>query len=236
MAIPDTDMALLDWARNLYDVAHTAPDEYGYTPELMTDFNVVLTRFATDLAAARVIETRTRVAVAEKNASRLALRRASQTLYKVADGWPEMSDAKRVALGINVRKQRSPRPTPTSCPAVNVVSVVGRTVTVAIRDSETSGTRRRPTGVAGAWLYAFVGDNYPSNPAQWRFWGATVETTHEIVFDFDVPGGAQVWVCAAWINARLQPGPRSTPISTHLQGGGRAAVSALPTTDVKIAA
>lgn len=40
-------------------------------------------------------------------------------------------------------------------------------------------------------------------------------------------GGARVWICAAWVNRKGQAGPRSSPVSTHIQGGGVDIVSGM---------
>jgi hypothetical protein len=82
--------------------------------------------------------------------------------------------------------------------------------------------RGKPDGAVAAWVYSFVGTNYPADPSQWDFQGATTKSTHEIVFPDTVASGAQVWICAAWINAKQEPGPASVPITTNVQGGGMA--------------
>jgi hypothetical protein len=46
---------------------------------------------------------------------------------------------------------------------------------------------------------------------------------YEITFDSALPGGTQVWVCAARINAKQDAGPASVPITTNLQGVGASA-------------
>ena len=80
----------------------------------------------------------------------------------------------------------------------------------------------KPDGAVAAWVYSFVGTNYPTDPTEWDFQGATTRSTHEIVFPDSVANGAQVWICAAWINAKQEAGPVSVPITTNVQGGGMA--------------
>jgi hypothetical protein len=81
-------------------------------------------------------------------------------------------------------------------------------------------------------VYSFVGENYPSDPTLWNFEGATTKPKFQILFPSTMTGGTQVWVTAAWINAKQQAGPLSVPITTTLQGGGTTSQTA----NIKIAA
>jgi hypothetical protein len=103
---------------------------------------------------------------------------------------------------------------------MDIVSTANRTVTISVHDSAGSTKRGRPAGTAAAWVYSFVGTSYPSDPTGWTFEGATTKPKVQVVFPNTIPGGTQVWVCAAWVNAKQQAGPTSVPISTNLQGGG----------------
>ena len=105
-------------------------------------------------------------------------------------------------------------------PAVDVIRVSGRTVSLNVHDSASSLKRGKPAGATAAWVYSFVGENYPSDPTLWNFEGATTRPKFDILFPSTVAGGAQVWVCAAWINAKQEAGPTSVPITTNLPGGG----------------
>lgn len=221
MAISETDDGLLAFANNLYTTAQPRPTAFGFTAQQMTNYNTTLTRYAAALAASKVIETRTRGTTAAKRAAKKTLLNSTRSLYKVADGWPEQTDENRVLLGITVRKQPSPKPAPKTAPAVTLVSVVGRTATIRVQNSAKTGKRARPAGTSGAWVYSYVGDEYPSDPALWSFEGATTKSTHEVTFDNSVAGGTQVWITAAWINAKSEAGPVAVPISTNLQGGGK---------------
>jgi hypothetical protein len=105
-------------------------------------------------------------------------------------------------------------------PGTDVVSVVARTVTVHVHDTASSSKRGKPAGAVAAWVYTYVGSEYPSDLAAWEFQGATTRATHQITFADTLPAGQQVWIRAAWINAKQQAGPLSQPITTNLQGGG----------------
>jgi hypothetical protein len=103
---------------------------------------------------------------------------------------------------------------------MDLVGVTQRQVDVHIHDSASSNKRGKPAGCHSAWVYTFIGSDYPADPAAWEFQGACNAGKFSIVFDSTVPAGAQVWICAAWVNFRSESGPISVPISTNLQGGG----------------
>jgi hypothetical protein len=65
-----------------------------------------------------------------------------------------------------------------------------------------------------------VGPDYPVDPSKWRYEGPCTGRKAAVVFDNSIPNGAEVWICAAWLNQKLQAGPTSIPLSTNLQGGG----------------
>jgi hypothetical protein len=108
-------------------------------------------------------------------------------------------------------------------PGMDVVSVANRTVTVHVHDSANSNKRGKPAGATAAYVYSFVGAEYPADASAWTFEGATTKPRFQVGFPSTVAGGTQVWLCAAWVNAKQEAGPTSVPITTTLQGGGAAA-------------
>jgi hypothetical protein len=87
-------------------------------------------------------------------------------------------------------------------------------------DSANSNKRGKPAGAKAAYVYSFVGAEYPADAAAWTFEGATTRPRFQVGFPSTVAGGTQVWLCAAWVNAKQEAGPTSVPITTNLQGGG----------------
>ncbi len=67
---------------------------------------------------------------------------------------------------------------------------------------------------------SYVGAEYPSDPTLWSYYGDVTNGRMEMTLPSTVPGGAQVWTCAAWYDRKGQTGPISLPISTNVQGGG----------------
>lgn len=207
-----------------------SPVSYGLSEPQATAFGVLNTSLQGAYSAAVEPATRTPVAIEQKNLAIADMRASAINLAKIAYSTATVSDAQLIELGLLPRSTRSPVGPPAERPSVDVSSVAARTVTVHIH-SGSSARRGKLPGTTGALVYSFTGVEYPSDPAAWTFEGLTSRPRFEIVFPNTVAGGTQVWICAAWVNARAQSGPVSIPISTNLQGGGSSAEG-----DLKIAA
>ncbi len=215
-----TDAELYTGSANYFALIDLQPLVYGLTTELAAQYEVLNTAYATAYLAAINPETRTKSAVAAKNTAKKDLKVMAADFAKVIDGTATVTDAQKIDLGLNVRKQRSPNNRPTVRPGMDMVSVNGRSVSIHIHDSASITKRGKPAGTVAAWVYTFVGAEYPSDPTLWDFNGSATTGKFEIAFPNTLPGGTQVWVCAAWINGKQEAGPTSVPISTNLQGGG----------------
>jgi hypothetical protein len=214
-----SDHLLYTGAQNFAAKVAKNPQQYGLSSEQLSEFQAASTSYGTAYLAAIDPETRTKSKVAAKNAAKRSLKSIASDLAKVIDGTPSVTAEMKIDLGLNVRKHPSPNPPPTVRPAITIVGVTGRTVTIKIRQTGESSRRGKPAGVLGASVYTFVGTNYPTDPMGWTFDGTTTKTTHKIVFADNVPNGAQIWVCAAWFNRKTETGPVSIPVTTNIQGG-----------------
>lgn len=215
-----TDAGLYSGAQAFSTKILASPALYGLNATQAQAFTPLMTAYSTAYLAVKDPSTRTRGKVAAKNQARANLKAMASDLAKIIDATPAVTDQQKIDLGLNVRKPPSPIPAPAVRPAMDLVSVVTRTVTVHIHDSASKTKRGKPAGTVAAFVYTFVGDNYPSDPTTWQFQGPATKAIFSIVFPDSVAGGAQVWVCAAWVNRRGDTGPVSVPISTNVQGGG----------------
>jgi len=218
--LPQTDPALLSWSVNFSTLITAMPTAYGLTALQAASYQAVHDIFAEKYQISQDPSTRTRPAIAAKDQARFNLKYQARLLAKLVEGTASVTDAQKYSLGLNVRAMPSPIPVPGMRPGTDIVSVAGRTVRMHIHDSASSNKRGKPAGVALAWVYSYVGETYPSDPTEWNFEGATTRANFAIVFPNTVAGGTQVWVCAAWVNAKQQAGPTSIPVTTNLQGGG----------------
>jgi hypothetical protein len=219
-AIPSTDAELLAWSVNFKTLTMASAASFGLTEEQAQDFKDAQILYAAKYQLAFDPNTRTGPIIEQKDLAKASLEVIARELVRVAQAFPALTDDQRRALKITVRKPRTPNNRPTVRPGMDMVSAIDRTVTVNIHDSASSTKRGKPAGTTAAWVYTFVGENYPSDPSLWDFNGATTTGKFEITFPNTLPGGTQVWVCAAWINGKQEAGPTSVPITTNLQGGG----------------
>jgi hypothetical protein len=236
MSVPLKDSLLVPWSTN-FDTRITAtPTTFGLTAAQATAYTALHDPFVAGynaMMAARADGTRSEAQTAIKDAAKTALLAMARELYSFVQANTSVSDADKILLGVKPRDySKSTISAPTARPGMDLVSVVARTVTVHIHDSASSSKRGKPAGAISAWVYTYVGSEYPSDPSMWQFQGAFNKPEAEIVFPDSVASGAQVWICAAWASRRGETGPVSVPITTNVQGGGVSASTA----NIKIAA
>lgn len=213
---PSTDAGLLAWSLNFSTKISATPLVYGLSAALATGYATLHTAFATNLAACDPNE-RSKSLVAAKNDARTNLKTQARLLAKLVEGTATVTDAQKIELGLNVRKQPSPIPVPDAPPMVEVTDRIGTTVYIRLHDG--SGRRAKPTGVAGARVYTYIGAAPPATVSEWFEEGQTTRGDVELDFDPETPAGTKVWITAAWYNPRGQLGPGCTPISTVIAGG-----------------
>lgn len=224
MAIPTTDQLLVAWSRSFDLQINAIPPIGGLSPAQALAYRPLHDNYAGAvevLQNARSEGTRSKSLKLARDNAKKALLAYARTLYQLVQANPAVSDADKALLGVLVRTGggNTPVPRPTVRPGVDLVSVVGRTIEVHIHDSATSGKRAKPAGALAAWVYCFVGEAYPTDASLWQFQGAATNGKLSFTLPDSVPGGAQVYVCAAWVNRKGEAGPVSVPISTNVQGG-----------------
>lgn len=215
-----SEIELYNGSQNFAQKIVLAPAMYGLTQQTADMYASANNYWRSTFDACRNPQTRTQVLISTKNAARDEIRRRSSLLAKIIEGTASVTDTQKLELGLSVRKTPAPIPAPTDRPAVDVVSVNGRTVTMRIHDSASSTKRGKPAGATAAMVYTFVGETYPTDLAAWRLEGAATKADYAVTFSGQVPGGQQVWIRAAWVNRRQESGPVSDPVTTYLQGGG----------------
>jgi hypothetical protein len=161
--------------------------------------------------------TRTPPAIQGKNAAKAACVDKLRELVGLIQKFRGTTDALRRDFGLPIRKKKTPIPIPSNIPTAEVVKRYGQTVVVRLHD----GSRRRakPTGVAGARVYTFVGTSAPTDPGEWFFERQATTTEVTLHFDASLAPGTKVWITAQWYNPRGQVGQASPAISTVLAGG-----------------
>ena len=192
-----------------------SPASYGLSQAQSADFAVLADDYAMAYNTAISPTTRTVSAVAAKKAARSVLKKMAGDLTDIINATPMVSDAMKIGLGLGIRAARSKIPVPPMSPKIGIQGVQDRTVKIKIYNAD-STKRGRPNGVAGAFLYSFVGEIPPADLGEWTFHGGVSLTKAEVVFNSNVQPFAKVWLTAAWVNPRQQAGVAGTPVSTNL--------------------
>jgi hypothetical protein len=232
--IPLKDSLLVPYSTNFNDRIVASPTTWHLTSIQAAAYTALHSPYISaynTMMAARADGTQSQSLTAAKDSAKLGLLNYARELYSFVAADNTISQADKILLGIHLRVIPGPIPRPGVRPGMDIISVNGRTVALNIHDSASSSRRGKPAGSLAAWVYSYVGENYPADMTEWNFEGATTKPRFDILFPSTVAGGSQVWVCAAWINAKQELGPMGVPQTTNLQGGGE---SALPS--VRIAA
>ncbi|CAN5355425.1 hypothetical protein BH09PLA1_BH09PLA1_10320 [soil metagenome] len=217
--LPRTDAGLIAWSRNLLAKIQDSFEQLGLSLPQVEAYQQLHESFAAKLQLCAP-QIRNKVSVAQKNASRAALKADAVRLKNIINGQTNVSDAQKTELGLNVRKSPTAKAAPDSAPLLSVSPAQGQnTVRVQLAQAE-AARRGRPQSALGAMSVTFIGDEAPSDVSAWRFHALASSTSIDITFDASLAPGTKVWVTANWFGTRKQTGPMAAPIYTHLFGGG----------------
>jgi hypothetical protein len=197
---------------------NASPETYGILPLRAAQYAALDATLQGAYRAATTPQTRTPVAVREKDQALRAVRLDAARLASVIYAKRTVNDAELLALGLLPRPTRAARPAPDEPPIVEVTRVVGRFVTVRIGQRTSDGTHK-PRGCLGANLYVFTGDTPPGDAQHYRFEGLATRRTATIQFPNDVASGSTAWISAAWLSRRAKSGPACEPVRVTIQGG-----------------
>jgi len=226
MAIPPFPQSregqLAAWCDSFSTAISAAPTTMGLTAGQATAFAALNATFQAAYAAATNTATNSKAAIEAKNDAKAALMNSTggaRQLVDIIQAFPGTTNEMRAELNLRIRDvEPTPIPAPTTAPDVDIVSAVGRTVTVRLHDPSI-GRRGKPFGVRGASVYSYVGVEPPDDIESWKYHGSSSKTTIEVDFPTTVAGGSTVWFTAYWVNAKLEAGPPAAPVSTFLPGG-----------------
>jgi len=172
--------------------------------------------------------TKTRGATAAKDVSMATLRQTIADVVKHINAATTVTAEMRIALGLHLAKSRQSVPAPTERPALDLVGVAGKTVTVRAHRDDAESKRGKPKNVVGAKYFYFVGEDYPAEAELWNYAGDATKGAFSVVLNPELPAGTKVFVTAAWyIRKDSATGPLAIPISTNLNYSGATSTGAL---------
>jgi hypothetical protein len=217
--LPGREAELLTWVNNLIAKVAVGPETYGLSNDQAGALANAVNDFATAYQTANDPATRSPANIEAKNNAKDAMLVVVRALVRICQASPAMTDDKRAALGITIPDtDPTPVPVPDIAPQMDVVSVVGRTVHLRLRDAAT-GKRKKPAGVATATVLSYVGENIPATLREWTFEGNDTRLDTEVAFGSEFTPATKVWLTAFWSNRRGESGPACAPVSTHLGFG-----------------
>ncbi|HEV2292604.1 MAG TPA: hypothetical protein VGR35_02035 [Tepidisphaeraceae bacterium] len=218
---PSTDSGMVPWARNMSEKLAADYAAYGITQQQSDEFAGLTEAYAEAYRAANVPGIRSSAATAVKNDARESLKTAARLIVSIVRGQASVTDAQKILLGITVpAPRRRAIPRPEHAPTLYVRSVTGRTVRILLADSQVHGSRSKPSGARAAMVFTAAGEKPPQvGTSGWHFHTTTGRRKCDVTFPADLAPGTRVWLTAAWVNSRNQPGPACMPIETHLQFG-----------------
>jgi len=192
---------------------------YGISNAQSTFFGTLNTTLQDKYTLAINPDTRTPIAIGEKDLAIKNMRANAVMLAKICYGTPTVTDPMLESLGLLPRASRTPRRVPSEPPVVEYVSCVNRLVTIKLHGAAPDSRRGKPFGAQSANIFTFVGAEPPSDPQAFTYQGVTTRPTAEIQFPNSVANGAKVWISACWVSARGEQGLGCQPISCIIQGG-----------------
>jgi hypothetical protein len=235
---PQGDTQAQVFAMNLATYLQGSPAKYGLTPIVAEDYMVLAQTYATKLSAARNEGTRTRGSIAAKDEAKEVLRRETTRVVRLIRAQTALTDQDLLDLGLQPIKAREQvQREPTGTPIVTAAIVGPRSLNVRLRDG-LSGRRALPSGVKGASLFVFVGDEAPTDPAAWTYAGSATRTTCQLdVSAYLGEAAGTVHLCAFWFNGKAQSGVASDPVTVDLPAcRARPVKSSVETRTMRVAA
>lgn len=218
--LPTTLAGFNNFCRDFANEISKTPTEYGLTADDAQEYLALQTAFETAYDSSVSPMTRTPYIVTMVKQLRSELTKLTRRLVDLCQASADMTDAKRRALGITIRKAPTKHPVPQTYPMIEVRAQRQNMVRFNLRDVELrSGRARKPAGVSGAMVYTHLGEHPPTQLSDWTLWGTESKTTCEITMPDSTPFGATLWIAAAWLNTRLESGPLGDPLSIRLGGG-----------------
>jgi len=219
--LPTRESDLVVWGNNFDAKINADPTGFGLTIAQAADFTTANTAWVAAFNAVNDNATRTPAAIQTKNTAKAAMVALARQLAQIIQKNPATTNTQRSELGLTVPDiEPTPVPIPSTSPIFEIISVLGQSLQFKLRDPAEPERRGKPDGVAGASIFAFIGETAPANMAEWQSMGNFTRTNGTLTFlSALVSPGSKVWLTASWFNPRGQQGPLSSPQSVYLAGG-----------------
>jgi hypothetical protein len=210
MPRPDGDFAA--WANNYYAAVKKWWDAQGLDAADLKPLETALAGWQKDYPAHVKAQAAAEGARQAKDVARTALEKEVRPITNFVQGYTKTTDADRATIGITVRDtSKTPSPTPTSAPVVQVES--GQRLTHRLRFTDAAAPTRRgkPPGTIGAevWL-ALTPTGQPAPPLGDSYKFLSVSSRGNLQTDFpSAEAGKTAYYALRWVSTRGEKGPWS---------------------------
>jgi hypothetical protein len=201
MPRPDGDFAA--WANNYYAAVKKWWDAQGLDAADLKPLETALAGWQKDYPAHVKAQAAAEGARQAKDVARTALEKEVRPITNFVQGYTKTTDADRATIGITVRDtSKTPSPTPTSAPVVQVES--GQRLTHRLRFTDAAAPTRRgkPPGTIGAevWL-ALTPTGQPAPPLGDSYKFLSVSSRGNLQTDFPSAGaGKTAYYALRWVS------------------------------------
>ncbi len=217
-----SDEGVRNWADNFSSriSAEADPGVLGLDAVQVSAYAALQMDYDTKFTLATQPTTRGGATILAKNLAKKPLVSESRKLAMIVTNHPGVTDQQRYDLGLTVRdNEPTPVPVPSTAPTIDVKSMDGWTLSFRLHDGDAT-SRAKPTGVKGATIFSYVGDEAPVDVEAWKFEGNITKTDSKVVFPSTLAPGTKVFLTAFWFNTRAESGPAAMPVSRLINYGG----------------
>jgi hypothetical protein len=217
--IPRPDGDFSAWAQHYYDAVEKWWSVNGFDDSELKPLKEALSAWIASYAAHVTAQQKAEGARQAKDVARAALEKEVRPITNFVQGYPKTTNADRAEMGITVRDtSKTPSPTPTSAPVVQVESGQRLTHRLKFTDAAAPTRRGKPPGTIGAevWL-ALTPTGQPAPPlnppgagggGSYKF--LSVSSRGNLQTDFpSAEAGKTAYYALRWVSTRGEKGPWS---------------------------
>jgi hypothetical protein len=212
--IPRRDTALLAFARTFAEGVANRPGAFGLMASDAAALEAAVGAYAAALARCQDVSTRTKVALAAKDAARSALLPVIRFYAQQIKANGGVSDAAKVAIGVPVKDAvRTRVSAPATQPRLTVQGAAPLRHVIRFHDAAAPLARAKPPAAMALLLFQHVGSSPPAAPEQARFVGFVTRQPFAVALAAaDV--GKTAYYYGKWVTSTGLEGPWSAPVSS----------------------
>jgi hypothetical protein len=217
-SIPHPDAEFHNWAGPFSAYVATNGADMGLSPDDIKPLTDATSAWNTAYPAHTTAHAAASAATSVKIQARDAYEAVARPIIQQLQASPKVTDAQRKTMKLNVHlKTRTPASVPTTKPMATVDTSKHLQHTISFLDSTSSGSKRKPAGVASCEIWSKVGGPAPTDYTQMMYVESPTKTPCLVTYE-GAQAGLTVWYWMRWVNTRNQKGPWSDPVSATIAG------------------